>query len=129
MIDTYCAYYFNGSIRGIYLRNFFYIIGLLWLGLVKGEAQSKAEIRMDKGSPSLVIDGEIYPPYAYMSYLGEEEFYKEIAANGIHIYNVPAYLGAGGSIPFPALGHLELPFGWGKANMIFPVWKAILKKS
>lgn len=52
-----------------------------------------AEVRTDGDVPQLFIDGKPYPPYAYMSYLGEEKFYAEMAGAGLHLYNIPAYLG------------------------------------
>jgi len=77
---------------------FHLLILLLFLLSIENpaSAQIKSEIHWENGSPSLIIDGENYPPFAYMSYLGEEEYYKEIAASGIHLYNLPAYLGEGG---------------------------------
>ena len=119
MLDTYSADYYNAGKRGSYLRNFFFIIGLMLLGPVSGEAQSKAEIRIGSGSPSFIIDGEIYPPYAYMSYLGEEEFYKEIAATGIHIYNIPAYLGEGGINTVSGIGPFRAPIWLGEGKYDF----------
>lgn len=52
-----------------------------------------SEVRVDDGVPALFINGKAYPPYAYMSYLGEEKFYRETAQAGLHLYNIPAYLG------------------------------------
>lgn len=52
-----------------------------------------AEVRTEKDVPRLFINGELYPPFAYMSYLGEEKFYAEMAGAGLHLYNIPAYLG------------------------------------
>lgn len=46
-----------------------------------------------EGVPTLHIDGKPYPPFAYMSYLGEKRYYREMAAAGVHLYNIPAYLG------------------------------------
>jgi beta-galactosidase len=54
-------------------------------------AQSRAEVKLKNNLPTLFIDGKVYPPFAYMSYLGEKKYYKEIAAAGIHLYNIPAY--------------------------------------
>jgi beta-galactosidase len=56
-------------------------------------AQYHPEVKMYGGVPALFINDELYPPFAYMSYLGEKKYYKEIEAAGIHIYNIPAYLG------------------------------------
>ncbi|PXX25730.1 beta-galactosidase [Arenibacter sp. ARW7G5Y1] len=88
---------------------FLLLIGLFFMGNIKIQAQSKAAIKWTEGNPSLVIDGETYPPYAYMSYLGEEEFYKEISATGIHIYNIPAYLGEGGINTVSGIGAFRTP--------------------
>lgn len=51
------------------------------------------EVRIDNGIPTLFIDGERYPPFAYLSYLGDKKYYKEFADIGIHLYNFPVYLG------------------------------------
>lgn len=56
-------------------------------------AQNDVEIKTSEGIPSLFINGEQYPPFAYMSYFGEKEYYSEIAEAGIHLYCFPAYLG------------------------------------
>jgi len=89
--------------------HYFLLIGLFFIGNNAVYAQSKAEIKWTEGSPALVIDGETYPPYAYMSYLGEEEYYKEIAGTGIHIYNIPAYLGEGGINTISGIGAFRPP--------------------
>src|SRR3546814_15986425 len=52
-----------------------------------------SEVRTEGDAPQLFINGKPYPPYAYMSYLGEEKFYAEMAGAGLHLYNIPAYLG------------------------------------
>ncbi|MFZ4261095.1 hypothetical protein ACFRAE_03575 [Sphingobacterium sp. HJSM2_6] len=52
-----------------------------------------SKVVQKEGITSFSIDGKDYPPYAYMSYLGEPKFYQEIAQQGLHIYNIPAYLG------------------------------------
>lgn len=52
-----------------------------------------ATVKMKAGVPALYINGKVYPPYAYMSYLGEEKYYREVAAAGVHLYNIPVYLG------------------------------------
>tara|TARA_R110002111_G_scaffold97804_8_gene151094 strand:+ start:3881 stop:5869 length:1989 start_codon:yes stop_codon:yes gene_type:complete len=67
-------------------------------------AQIRSEVHWEKGRPSLIIDGEHYPPFAYMSYLGEEEYYEEIAATGLHLYNLPVYLGEGGINTISGIG-------------------------
>ncbi len=61
------------------------------------EAQSPArgcaEVKIHAGVPTLFVNGLPYPPYAYMSYLGSGKYYREAALSGIHLYNIPAYLG------------------------------------
>ncbi len=74
----------------------FKVIGIfiiLLMNLNSSAGQNKAEIKINKGVPSLYLEGRLYPPVAYMSYLGEKEFYKEAAGAGIHLYCFPAYLG------------------------------------
>ncbi|GAA4446622.1 hypothetical protein GCM10023091_40090 [Ravibacter arvi] len=46
-----------------------------------------------KGVPTLLVDGRPYPPFAYMSYLGEKPYYQKIADAGVHLFCIPAYLG------------------------------------
>jgi len=52
-----------------------------------------ATVKMYADQPTLFINGKRFPPFAYMSYLGEEKYYKEAAAASIHIYSFPAFLG------------------------------------
>lgn len=54
---------------------------------------ARAEVKMHAGVPALYVNGRLTPPFAYMSYFGEPRYYKEAAGAGIHLYNVPAYLG------------------------------------
>ncbi len=74
-----------------------YVLGfiiILHLGLsAQSLAPNCSEVKTYAGVPALFINGEPYPPYAYMSYLGAETYYKEAAQSGIHLYNIPAYLG------------------------------------
>jgi beta-galactosidase len=53
--------------------------------------QAWIEPRLNR--PTLFVNGEAVPPIAYMSYLGETRFYREVADAGIHLYCFPAYLG------------------------------------
>lgn len=72
------------------------IVALICLGLAVKAQQTErscAMVNMKEGIPSLNINGLAYPPYAYMSYLGEEKYYREAAAAGIHLYQIPAYMG------------------------------------
>ena len=52
-----------------------------------------SEVKTVNGIPALFIDGVRYPPFAYMSYLGEKQYYQEVASAGIHLYNFPVYFG------------------------------------
>lgn len=77
-----------------YIANFFIVVLLCSEGLqAQRFAPLSSEVRMEGGVPQLFINGNPYPPYAYMSYLGEEKFYAEVAEAGLHLYNIPAYLG------------------------------------
>lgn len=82
-------------------------------------AQSRTEVKLTDGRPTLVIDGKSYPPYAYMSYLGEEKYYKEIAASGIHLYNFPAYLGERGINSSSGIGPFRPPIWTGENEYDF----------
>lgn len=55
--------------------------------------QTHADVRMHEGVPALYINDTLYPPFAYMSYLGEVPYYRSMAESGIHLYCFPAYLG------------------------------------
>lgn len=50
-------------------------------------------VKSSKGLPELWINGRRVPPFAYMSYLGQGSYYKEVAAQGVDIFCLPAYLG------------------------------------
>jgi beta-galactosidase len=66
--------------------------------------QQRVEVKSIEGTPSLFINGKQYPPFAYMSYFGEEEYYKEIAETGVHLYCFPAYLGDRGINTMSGIG-------------------------
>ncbi|MBK1438537.1 beta-galactosidase [Parapedobacter sp. ISTM3] len=66
---------------------------VLLCNVLVGVAQHVASVRMHQGVPTLFVDDSPYPPYAYMSYLGEPAYYREAAQAGVHLYNIPAYLG------------------------------------
>ncbi|MBN1352583.1 hypothetical protein JXJ21_24555, partial [candidate division KSB1 bacterium] len=53
----------------------------------------EAAVKTNSGVPMLTINGKPYPPFAWMSYLGETTYYREAAAAGIHLFCFPAYLG------------------------------------
>ena len=82
-------------------------------------AQSHAEIQLTEGRPTLVIDGKTYPPFAYMSYLGEEKYYKEVADAGIHLYNIPAYLADRGINSISGIGAFRKPIWIGENEYDF----------
>lgn len=67
-------------------------------------AGPRAEIKVLQGLPTLHINGRPFPPFAYMSYLGETRFYREAAESGIHLYCFPAYLGDRGINPNSGIG-------------------------
>ena len=52
-----------------------------------------AAVKSIYGIPTLHINGKAHPPFAYMSYFGETEYYREAAGAGIRLYCFPAYLG------------------------------------
>ena len=65
----------------------------LHISVIFSQAFSNAIVRTYEGVPALFVDDQLYPPFAYTSYLGEIKYYKEIAATGIHLYTIPSYLG------------------------------------
>jgi hypothetical protein len=46
----------------------------------------KARVQSCDGVPTLYINNKIYPPFAYISYLGKTKYYRQIAESGIHLY-------------------------------------------
>lgn len=82
-------------------------------------AQPRSEIQVTSGVPTLIIDGKTYPPYAYMSYLGEKKYYKEVASCGVHLYNIPAYLGERGINTTSGIGPFRLPIWTGEDQYDF----------
>lgn len=75
------------------LRIITIIIVLLLQFSCQSKIESYSKVELSNGVPGLVINEKSYPPYAYMSYLGKEKYYKEAANADIHLYNIPAYLG------------------------------------
>lgn len=72
-----------------------------------------AGVRPLQGVPSLFINGQAYPPFFYMSYLGEEQYYREAAATGIHLYSLPCYLGDRGINTESGIGPFRKPLWTG----------------
>lgn len=91
------------------------VAGLLVHTSSQGVAQCRSEIQISNGIPNLVIDDVIHPPFAYMSYLGEEKYYKEAADAGIHLYNIPSYLGDRGINSNSGIGIFREPI-WTREN-------------
>ena len=99
LIKTFNRFFFPVV---IFLILFFYTSSFVF-------AQSRSEIQLISGTPTLIIDGKSYPPFAYMSYLGEKKFYKEVAASDIHLYNIPSYLGERGINTTSGIGPFRPP--------------------
>ncbi len=92
---------------------------VLFISSYHGVSQSSAKVEICDGVPSLIINGEKYPPYAYMSYLGEKQYYKEIAASDIHLYNIPTYLGERGINSTSGIGPFRPPLWIGENEFNF----------
>ena len=69
------------------------LIGSMLAPCRAADPAPRATVRPLHGVPSLFVNGAPYPPFAYMSYLGERKYYREAAEAGIHLYCFPAYLG------------------------------------
>ncbi len=104
-----------GKLLYCFILTFFFLILISNVSV----AQLKAEVNVNCGIPTLSIDGKTYPPYAYMSYLGEKKYYKEVAATGIHLYNIPSYLGSGGINTESGIGPFRLPIWIGEDEYDF----------
>ncbi|MGV3763204.1 beta-galactosidase [Parapedobacter sp.] len=84
------------------MRSRLYLFSIVWAlflagcGVLKRTSKptgARAEIRIENKLPTLYVDGDKWPPFAYMSYLGEKQYYREMAEAGLHLFNIPAYLG------------------------------------
>ncbi len=71
----------------------FLLSGLIYSFCAMGQAGPCAEIKTVQDQPTLYVDGNMVPPFAYMSYLGKAKYYKEMSNAKVRIFNVPAYLG------------------------------------
>jgi beta-galactosidase len=69
--------------------------------------------------PVLTVGGRAVPPFAYMSYLGREEWYREAAGAGIHLHCIPAYLGDRGINPRSGIGPFRRPVWTGEGAYDF----------
>jgi len=92
---------------------------LILLATLSLPAQSNNSVRLTEGKPELIIDNKTYPPFAYMSYLGEDRYYREISQSGIHIYNLPAYLGERGINSTSGIGAFRKPIWIGENDYDF----------
>ncbi len=93
------------------------IILILWT--FSSVAQPKAEIRISEGDPRLIVDGKPCTPFAYMSYLGQKEYYTGIAKTGTHLYCFPAYLGDRGINAGSGIGPFRKPIWIGENRFDF----------
>ncbi|CAL1516461.1 beta-galactosidase [Chitinophaga sp. MM2321] len=99
------------------MNKYIVLIVLVCLELVvkaQETERSCAAVRMKAGVPALYINDTPYPPFAYMSYLGEEKYYREAAIAGIHLYNIPAYLGDRGINSTSGIKPFRTPVWLGK---------------
>ena len=100
-----------------------YHIAWLFMGLLcvrcdgGGEQLPRAEVKEREGVPTLFVNGTPYPPYAYMSYLGEAQFYQEMEQVGLHLYNIPAYLGDRGINSISGIKPFRSPIWLGEDEM------------
>ena len=104
--------------------NPFFFLVIMFVNLILNStldtiAQSCSEIQTTSGTPKLIIDGKQYPPYAYMSYLGEKKYYKEVAACNVHLYNIPSYLGERGINTNSGIGPFRSPIWIGENKFDF----------
>ncbi|RIH63583.1 hypothetical protein D1164_19335 [Mariniphaga sediminis] len=91
-------------------------------------AQNKTEVKQIAGVPALFINEQLYSPFAYMSYLGEQKYYKEIAETGIHLYCFPAYLGDRGINSVSGIGTFRTPVWTGENQYDFSSIKTDFEK-
>ncbi|MDQ6480133.1 hypothetical protein [Dyadobacter sp. LHD-138] len=77
-----------------YLTLFLTLLGLADAWVCNGQSfLNTASVKSNAGLPELWINERRVPPFAYMSYLGQSKFYKEVADQGVDIFCLPAYLG------------------------------------
>ncbi len=90
------------------------------VGVIQTPAQQlkrlRSEVKTFGGVPALYIDNELQVPFAYMSYLGEEKYYREVAEVGLHLYNIPAYLGDRGINSSSGIGPFRSAIWKGKGE-------------
>jgi len=106
----------------IFLKHFCFLgfMAFVQVGMAaQNPAQGCAEVKTHAGIPTLFVNGLPYPPYAYMSYLGSGEYYREAAQSGIHLYNIPTYLGDRGINSVSGIGPFRSPIWTGENNYDF----------
>jgi len=76
-----------------YLALLFTLFGITETFVCNGQTfLNTASVKSKQGFPELWINERKLPPFAYMSYLGQSRFYKEVADHGVEIFCLPAYL-------------------------------------
>lgn len=112
---------FSNKIQDIRRMKTVYRIACLFIGLLcvqcVGVRLPLAEVKDREGVPTLFVNGSPYPPYAYMSYLGEPKFYQEMEKAGLHLYNIPAYLGDRGINSNSGIKPFRLPIWVGEDEL------------
>lgn len=97
-------------------KNIYLILLLLTVFQVHAQRANRlhSEVKILEGIPALFVNDEWQAPYAYMSYLGEEKYYREAAEAGLHLYNIPAYLGDRGINSSSGIGPFRSAIWLGK---------------
>ncbi|MDR1723301.1 MAG: DUF6259 domain-containing protein [Tannerella sp.] len=75
-----------------------------------------------------LTDKQDFPAFAYMSYLGREQYYKEAAEAGIHLYCFPAYLGDRGINSTSGIGPFRKPIWTGENQYDYSELETDFKK-
>lgn len=97
----------------------FILLTILSNNLSAQDNRPIASVKQHEGVPALFINDTLHPPFAYMSYLGELKYYKEVASTGIHLFNIPAYLGDRGINSSSEIGSFRKPIWIGKDKLDF----------
>ncbi len=88
-------------------------------GPVAAAWPNHAAVHLHRGRPTLFLNGEPTPSLAYMSYLGETRYYREMAEAGIHLYCFPAHLGDRGINTNSGIGPFRTPLWVGEGRYDF----------
>jgi beta-galactosidase len=84
-----------------------------------GTFRGMARVETLEGIPTLYVNDHPMPPFAYMSYLGEVKYYREVADVGIHLFAFPAYLGDRGINTVSGIGPFKKPIWIGENQFDF----------